>query len=615
MNLRKTIFVVLALCLFPAYASASLEDIHISLLEGDVQVKTADTDDWVPASINLPLREGDRVWVPEGGRTELRLKEGTYLRLDEKTSFDILRMEGDSAQFYLGAGRVYADFRGTRYRLLQLDTPISSLRIYERSVFRVDVFEDGFTDVSVFKGSVLAEGKGGNTRVNAGKMLSLREDTYAELSPLGPSDEWERWNRERDRVFAERRYSSTYLPKELDPYAPELDSHGKWVHVRDYGYCWTPISISVGWSPYRHGRWVWVGGDYVWISYEPWGWAPYHYGRWAFVDSRWCWVPPVRGDVFWSPGYVAWVYTSDYVSWVPLAPREIYYGYGHFGRFSVNIVNVNINTVVVDRTFRNASVRDAVVIFDRAAFLSGRPASVTVRENPFFTQRISVGRPLITPERATRIPVFRDIPAAKQPPRVVREIQVKELLQRRPIVKERAGSVLQPQAPQRTMPLRIYKEPRGAESRTFIEKGASPGRERRTGPAERQQRPAVERPKEQKRELPLERPQRQDMERSKERRPVAPEQRQKQEIERPAAERPPLPAERSQRQEIEKKRERSSPPVERPKVERQTSPEARPAPAEQKERGGKELLKGLKEQKDKEGKEKGKEKEEEKPRR
>lgn len=45
-----------------------LGNLRLSLLEGDVQIKTVDFGDWSPASINLPLKEGDELWIPESGR-------------------------------------------------------------------------------------------------------------------------------------------------------------------------------------------------------------------------------------------------------------------------------------------------------------------------------------------------------------------------------------------------------------------------------------------------------------------------------------------------------------------------------------------------------------------
>lgn len=500
----KAALFALILSLVPAYAySASLGDMRVSYLAGDVQVKTADTSEWVPASINMPMMSGDVIWVPEGGRAGIQLRDGTFVRLNENSSLEILTIGSDSFQFYLSLGQAYVNFRGRRDTLLQMDTPVSSTRAYNRARFRVDVSDNGFTDVSVFNGAVFTEGSNGKTKVTAGKILSIGADMYAELAPLGPADEWERWNREMDGKV-ERKYSTRYLPGELDPYAYEFDEYGKWVSTSDYGYVWTPTVVSVGWAPYRFGRWTWIGGDYIWVSYDPWGWAPYHYGRWAFVASfGWCWVPPVRGAVYWGPGFVAWVSTPTYVSWVPLAPGEIYYGYGYYGRHSVNITNININTINVTNVYRNANVANAFTIVHRDTFVTGRHVDVSVRGNPFVTQRVSVGRPDIAPTRTSYMPVVKSIPLAKEPPQAVRQIQVKELRESRPVVKNPARSVLKPGAPLKPMTVTTLREPRrpgaaaktqGLQPRTTgkeVEKPAAPaGREvqKPTAPAGREVR-------------------------------------------------------------------------------------------------------------------------------
>ena len=208
-----------------------------------------------------------------------------------------------------------------------------------------------YTDVAVYKGYVETENQVGKTRINAGQMVSLGQNTNGELAPMGPSDEWENVEQRRETtgLLARRGASSRYLPAELSAYSYDFDSYGRWVQVPDYGYVWTPtVVVGVSWSPYRDGRWIWRGGDYVWVGSEPWGWAPYHYGRWSFgINIGWFWVPPVAREVYWGPGYVGWVRTADYVAWVPLAPGEIYYGRGNYGRHSVNITNVNINQVKI----------------------------------------------------------------------------------------------------------------------------------------------------------------------------------------------------------------------------------------------------------------------------
>jgi hypothetical protein len=395
------------------------------------------------------------------------MRDGTSVRLDENSSMDILTRDGDSSQFYLSGGHAYVNFRGLQKSLLQMDTPVSSVRAYEKSVFRIDVFDRGESDISVFKGTLSAEGRGGKTRISAGNILSLRDTPYAALSALGPPDDWERWNREMDRK-TERRYSAQYLPDDLTAYSYEFDEYGKWVYVRDYGYCWTPTAISAGWAPYRLGRWTWIGGDYVWVSYEPWGWTPYHYGRWAHVPSfGWCWVPPARGAVYWSPGYVGWVYTPSYVSWVPLAPGEVYYGYGYYGPHSVNLIHVNINTVHITNVYRNVHVHNAVTVVGHDAFVRGRTMDPRIKENPFLTQRIHAGRPQITPVRETRMPVMRDIPETKKPPRAIRQREVTQVKENRPVVKDPARSVLRPGTTPGQMSLTPIKEP--TQPRTAVQ--------------------------------------------------------------------------------------------------------------------------------------------------
>ncbi|MCX8117387.1 MAG: FecR domain-containing protein [Desulfobacterota bacterium] len=455
MNRLKWMFPMILFATLPVFSYASsLGQMHISLLEGDVQIQTEETGDWVPASINMPLKEGDRIWVPTGGRLEARLRDGTAIRLDERTGLDILTLEKDDYQFNLIEGRAYINFRGGRGSFLQMETPLSSIRVFDRAIFRIDILDDRHADVSVYFGSIYAETREGRIRVDQDRTLTLREGAPAELGPIGPPDEWERWNRSRNRLYAERRGSSRYLPEELHPYSDDFDEHGRWVFVRGYGYVWTPTVVaSAGWAPYRVGRWVWIRGDYVWISYEPWGWVPYHYGRWVFVPPfGWCWVPPVRGGVYWGPGFVAWVYTPAYICWVPLAPGEIYYGYGYFGPHSVNLLQVNIATLNLQKVvYKNVHVHNAVTIVHRDTFVHGRKVEVKVSENPFLKERIHIGRPDIRPERPTLMPVIREIHPERRPPKKIEEIRPTEIKMRRPLTRQPEASVIRPETPPREM--------------------------------------------------------------------------------------------------------------------------------------------------------------------
>ena len=487
--------IVGAFLLFPAASGAELLGaMRVRLVEGDVQVKIAETGEWAPVSVNMPLVEGDELWVPEGSLSAIQTNNGAYVRLDGNTALQVLRVDRNSFQLSLPQGRAYVLNNAPTGSVLQFDTPDTSIRAFETSTFRIDI-PDGETDVLVFRGIVTAENAGGTTRVRAGSMLVLGSDGYGELSPLPPPDGWQEWNERRDRVALARGEGYRHLPDELRVYSSDFDENGRWVNVPEYGYVWTPTVVVTGdWAPYRQGRWVWRGGDYVWVGYEPWGWAPYHYGRWAFaVNIGWLWVPPARGDVFWAPGYVGWVRTGDHVAWVPLAPREVYYGRGNYGRYSTNITNVNITQVRVTNVYRNTNVTNSITVVNQTTFVTGRPSSVdrnvvvNVREDFAKRRNIVVGSPPIKPVETSYVPVVRQIPEAKRPPTAVRKIDVKELRQSRPLVKEPDRSAIRPQAKPRPLEVKKVEKPRSLSERTRERQQAAPPERGTTqeAPAER----------------------------------------------------------------------------------------------------------------------------------
>ncbi len=505
MKMLRAVLCVVVLLLMPAYAfSANPGFMRLSLIEGDIQVKTPEAEDWGAASINGPLMEGDQVWVPEGGRVELQLNTGSYIRLDQNSALQILSLDRDSSQFYLSQGHAYVFYRAPRGSVIQIDTPDASTRAFEMAIFRIDMSDQyQYTDVAVYKGYVETENQVGKTGINAGEMLSIGQNTNGEVASVGPPDDWDRWNKRRnDRIFARRGDSARYLPAELSPYAHDFDTGGRWVQVPDYGYCWTPtVVVGVNWAPYRLGTWIWRGGEYVWVSYDPWGWAPYHYGRWAFVASvGWCWVPPIAGEVYWGPGFVGWVRTGNYVAWVPLAPGEIYYGRGYYGRNSVNITNINISQVNITNVYKNVYVNNGVTVVNRNTFATASPQIVKIKQNiiqqQIFTRNnISVGTPAIKPTRASYFASAKPVPPAKLPPQSIRNVQVTQLKQSRPLIKDPGKSVLNPGARPQQLPVNTVTTKRTPGKGTPTIQPVQPGgRAVPGGPPPKGERPQVRLP-------------------------------------------------------------------------------------------------------------------------
>jgi hypothetical protein len=453
--MKRLIFIIFVLIFITATTLASHADVigtaRLSLVQGDVVVQSRDTGpEWAVASVNLPLLPGDKLWVPDDARAEIQFLGGTYLRADRNTSLDITKLkrdeEGKVIQAAMPQGRIYVNYRGAAAgdSVFQVDTPFVSAMAYGRAKFDINVYENGYTEVSVTAGVVYVESQNGNSKVDAGNMISVRSDNYAELSTLRPRDEWVKWNLSRDSFLTGTRTSSRYLPPELDVYSSDFDENGRWVYTSDYGYVWRPLIAVNKWAPYRTGRWCWINSDYVWVSYEPWGWAPYHYGRWAFRGGiGWFWVPPAVNAAFWAPGFVAWIYTPTYVSWVPLAPGETYYGHGHHGPHSVNINKVNVKNINITNIYANARVSDSVTVINRETFVTGRPVKVSgAPANPFIEGiKVSPGRPEIKPGKTTSLPLpMRGVPQKSLPPKKIIETKETGKMSGRPVAVNRNES-------------------------------------------------------------------------------------------------------------------------------------------------------------------------------
>jgi hypothetical protein len=165
--------------------------------------------------------------------------------------------------------------------------------------------------------------------------------------------------------------------------------------------------------------------------------------------------------VYWGPGYVGWVRTRDHVAWVPLAPREVYYGYGNYGPNSVDIRRRNVKEINITKiTYKNVQVNNSVTVINNNTFVTGRREAVSVKENPFLTEKINVGRPDIKPEKASYAPVVKTIAPAKLPPQQVSRIQVKELKQERRLVKEQNQSVIKKGVPVKPLVLKAVEQPK-----------------------------------------------------------------------------------------------------------------------------------------------------------
>jgi len=347
---------------------------RISLIEGEVSYQRANDSrkDWFDATLNLPLDESDQLYSGSNGRAEIQLSGRNIVRIDRDTNLRFTQFNTGTVQMALPIGSAYFRIDSLDKRQFQVvdandpgsndpvyfevDTPTVAVTFIQEGNYRINVRDDGSTEVIVRRGQAEVYNQEiGTVIVKKGRRIIVEgRDDFYRITNLEDKDNWDRWNDRRDDDLFSRadQYRSTrYVPVAI-PGVYDLDNYGEWIETPDYGWVWSPRGVAPSWAPYRDGYWRWYSSyGWTWVSYEPWGWAPYHYGRWTYYRSRWCWTPFGLGfDWGWRPHLVAffgwggrynrgyrdgyydgyWNGFSDgrygWLGWCPLSPRDRYYG-------------------------------------------------------------------------------------------------------------------------------------------------------------------------------------------------------------------------------------------------------------------------------------------------
>src|ERR1700674_1639762 len=402
---------------------------RVSLIHGDVSTQRGNTGDWSAAALNAPVLAGDRVSTGDKARTELQLDYANMLRLSEHTQANINTLTRSQIQIQLGSGMANYTVLKNSDADAEIDTPNVAIRTNRReSSFRILVTADDHTEVLVRKGEVEITTPQGGTRVGEGQFITVQgagEQAQYKIGEAPARDDWDQWNTDRDNVIrnaASRRRTNDYYVG-----AEDLDNHGTWSEVPDYGQVWRP-NVADDWAPYRDGRWVdepnW---GWTWVSYDPWGWAPYHYGRWMMYNGGWAWWPgPAYGDPFyrpiWAPAYVSFFgYGGEVgfgfgggwgsIGWLPLGPCDRFHPWygrygGRFGETNINAYNrggfaplhggtrfSNVSLALHDQRFRGGTTVSS------REFGTGRMRPQPMNHAAFQNAHFSTGRLPVTPSR------------------------------------------------------------------------------------------------------------------------------------------------------------------------------------------------------------------------
>jgi len=365
---RFIILMLAAIVLTTAGAFAQNNDYYIqltriSMIEGNAGYQRVPEEEWSAASVNMPLEPGDRIYTGRGGRVEIEFEEGSVLRLSENTDVEILTLDENFVQIrmLLGIASITVE-QGVDF---EIGAPAAAFSTETNGIYRFEVAEDGRSEAIVRKGRLETVNNNFTRVIRNGEIIRAYPDAAGPVvTAYNRRDAWDEWTDRRD---ADRRPSAAarrYIPNNVSIGVSELDRHGRWVYVANYGWGWTPYSVAGGWSPYSVGRWVYRPRfGWTWVSYETWGWLPYHYGRW-YRDARlgWTWFPGESVAFrFWSPGLVVFYRGSGWVSWGPLGPGDYYdVSYYRYRRiYAADLARVRVLAVRQPGNYINQNVRGA----------------------------------------------------------------------------------------------------------------------------------------------------------------------------------------------------------------------------------------------------------------
>ncbi len=268
---------------------------RLNLIQGGVSFMAADTDEWVSATMNYPLTAGDCLWTEGSSRAEAHVGSSA-IRLGAQTELGFLELDDAQVGIRLARGQLSVRLRELESgESFSVDTPTASVSLLAPGSYRIEVGSSGDARAIVHQGEAEAIVDGLAYPVRAGQAASFGGPEWqsVRLGKAPAPDGWDQWCAERDRR-EDNLASIQYVPRTMVG-CEDLDWYGAWSLTVEHGPVWTPSRLPIGWAPYRHGHWAWVGPfGWTWIDDQPWGFAPFHYGRWILLRGNWVWAPGAK---------------------------------------------------------------------------------------------------------------------------------------------------------------------------------------------------------------------------------------------------------------------------------------------------------------------------------
>jgi hypothetical protein len=233
---------------------------HVNYVEGSVSVvrKQGRSGHLLRGDV---LDIGDVVSTGQGGRAEILLNPGSFLRLGENAQFEFKTTSLDDLQLKIDRGSAILEVYAADEFQVAVETPKKSFTLIETGIYRIDVSDTGVPRLSVWRGRALAD-QDTTAYVKSGRTATVSPDGEATVAKFDRDDKdsFDIWSKGRGKELA--RLSSNLRNVNLRPTLLRsflgrgwnlYGSFGLWVYDPFFGgYSFLPFGY--GWSsPYGYG--------------------------------------------------------------------------------------------------------------------------------------------------------------------------------------------------------------------------------------------------------------------------------------------------------------------------------------------------------------------------
>ncbi len=205
------------------------------------------------------LEIGEKVSTGSGGRAEILLNPGSFVRLGENTDFEFVSTALDDLKVSLTRGSAVFELIADDEFFVTIETPKGEFKAVESGIYRVDVLADGIGKIFVYNGKAM---------VNDSKATVVKKSRTATVNGSNVAVEkfdrddkgaLEIWSKDRAKELA--KVNSKLQRKDLrntllNSFNRQrwgfYDSFGLWAFDRFSGqYCFVPFGYGWG-SPYGY---------------------------------------------------------------------------------------------------------------------------------------------------------------------------------------------------------------------------------------------------------------------------------------------------------------------------------------------------------------------------